>query len=203
MQTSNDTVVNPYQQKLERVRKYCASQNIPLDSPRARKYAVSQGVNAADLGVEIVEHGGTPEQARATTTNYARSLGLESNDPSVRAYASAGSENEPIDQVKLDAAYKNETFKEAVLHYAHSMEKSIDDPQVQKYALGLLKPTGDFSNEKHAEKYTRDVIEARIRASVERYANSMNLPVDSEQVKKYEAGQRKGPYKALLESSVQ
>lgn len=191
-----------YQKRLEAVRKYCASQGIPLNSPRARKYAESQGVTAADLGIEITDDA-SPERARESQRNYARATGKELNDPNVRKYVASGAENEPIDEVTLDAAYKNETFKAAVLHYAHSQDRSIDDPAVQKYALGLLKPTGDFSQEKRDEKYTRETIEARIAASVERYASSMGLSVDDPQVKKYEQGQRKGPYKALLENAVQ
>lgn len=193
--------ISEYQQKLDRVRKYTVSQGIPLDSPRARKYALSQGVEPSDLGVEIVDSLGDPNDARDTVRNYAKSVGLETNDPSVRAYTSSGAENEPIDQVDIDSEHDNERFKEAVLHYAESQHLSVDDMRVQKYARGLLKPTGDFSTEKQAEKLDKEVIERRIGASVQRYADSMGLAVDDPRVIKYEQGQRKGPYRALLQQA--
>lgn len=196
----NNSSTNGYQKKLESVRKYAQSQGIALDSPRGRKYAQSQGINLEDLGIEVLDTH-SPADAAQTAKNYARALNLEVGDSSVRSYLNAGSENEPIDQVDIDSEVENERFKESVLHYAQSMDLPVEDERVQRYARGLLKPTGDFSTEKHAERLDRETIERRIRASVERYADSMQLSVDDPQVKKYEDGQRKGPYRALLLSA--
>lgn len=124
-----------YQDRLKQIQKYAASQGIPLDSPRLRKYALSQGVNPEDLGIEVVEAvNARPDEA---AKRYAEKMGLSPTDPTVRKYANAGMEEE-AELIDIEGS-DDVRFKEAVLHYAKSQNLDLSSKQVQKYANGLRK----------------------------------------------------------------
>lgn len=178
-----------YSKKLEQVRKYCVTQNIPLDSERAKKYAVSQGVNHEDLLVETRGVQLDPSKAKATATAYARTQGLDANDPQVRKYMNAGSVNERVELIDIEGI-TNLRAKEAILHYAQSQGRDLNDSAVQKYARGLIGERGDFSPERQEEMESEESTEQRIQKLVARYAESQNLPVEHERVQKYERGLR-------------
>ena len=177
-----------YNDKLDQIRRYAESQGIPLDSPRVRKYAVAQGLDPNDIGVEITESA-TTGPSELAVRKYADRMGLSAADPVVRKYANAGVDEEPA---LIDIQGSDDMrFKEAVLHYAESQSLELNDRRVQKYARGLLTPRGDFNEERRTSPVDPETAERRFNEAIQRYAERCGVSVDSPQVQKYADGLKK------------
>ena len=78
---------------------------------------------------------------------------------------------------------------EAVNNYAEVMGLGQNDPQVQKYAQALTQKMNSTSKvARQVDGSTNERLSLRYIRAVRRYAESQNLTVKDEQVKKYARG---------------
>lgn len=193
------TNTKSYQEQVIQVVKYAAKMGWALDSPKVHKYAIAMSVNVDDLESEADRI--QVKDTDAGIKKYAERMGLPINAQQVRKYATAGADDN-VQAIDIEGS-ADVGFKEAVLHYAKKMDLELASQQVQKYAKGLLKPSGDFSEDNKPVE-TPESAERRVNEAIQRYAEMVRLPIDSEQVTKYGNGLKKtlAPAPAAKEPTI-
>jgi len=121
-------------------------------------------------------------EALARLRRYAASQGITIDSPrAVRYAASQGLTEDDVDATAVDNTKVDNT--EAVRHYAESLNLSVQDPVVRKYAQSATAP-----EDVDSVSIDASVDNNKFKCAVLHYAQSLGLDVDDSRVVKYAKG---------------